>query len=487
MGKVTWAMPKNNNDDYDLCVIGGGSAGLVVAAGGATLGAKVLLLEKNRLGGDCLYTGCVPSKSLLHCASVAQGFRTATPFGTAAVQPQTHLPQVMAYVQSVIQQIEPNDSPERFRDLGVEVEFGSARFVDPRHVEINGRRVHARHFVLATGSRPLIPPIPGIADIDYLTNETVFQLDRELESLVVLGAGPIGLEMSQAFARLGTQVTLVDIGDRVLPREDPDLSEVVEQQLRAEGIQLYLGHTASAIQRNGEDIELTVENARHESQSLHAAALLVATGRRVNTEDLGLEQATIAVDDKGRLQLNRRLRTSNKRVWACGDVAGPYQFTHMAEHQAGVVLRNTLFHLPAKAETRVVPWCTFTDPELARVGLSETEAKVQGIAHEVYRFPFADVDRARADSATEGWIKVLCGKRDRILGVAIVGSHAGELIHEYVLAMHQGLKLGQLSGVIHIYPTLAQINRRVADSLLKQRLTPTSKKWIKRLFRLRGN
>lgn len=471
--------------EFDLCIIGGGAGGLVVAAGGTSLGAKVALVEKHKLGGDCLYYGCIPSKTLLHSAALAHGMRNAARFGIEAHTPRVNIGAVMQRVASVIQTIEPNDSPERFRGMGVDVTFGTGRFTNPHAFEVNGRQLTAKNFVIATGSRPAIPAIPGLDKAPYLTNETVFNLTGEVPHLIVLGAGPIGLEMAQAFVRLGSQVSVVQRGAGILPKEDSDVAAVVLEQLRNEGVNFYLGHTPMQVAGTDGDLHMMVQDSQGQQKTLHATHLLVATGRQANIENLGLEAAGVELN-QGRLILDARLRTTQKHIYACGDVTGGYQFTHMAEHTAGVVLRNALFHLPAKIEQRVIPWCTFTDPEVARVGLSETEAKQQGIAHKVYTFPFHDIDRAQAEGTTHGFAKIITDPKGTLLGAALVGPHAGEIIHEYVLALSQQLKTADLSKVIHIYPTLAQINRRVADARLKEGLTPTAKKWIKRIFGLRG-
>lgn len=471
--------------DYDLCVIGGGAAGLVAAAGGALLGAKVVLVEKHRLGGDCLYTGCVPSKALLESARVAHLQRNAGRFGLAPCTLPVQLARVMARVKAVIRAIEPHDSPERFRAMGVEVVFGAGRFVDTRTFRVNGRALTARRFVLATGSRPALPPVPGLDMVPYLTNETVFDLAEPVEHLLVLGAGPIGLEMAQAFRRLGSRVTVVEATDRALAREDRELAELLVQRLATEGVEFAFRVKVTGAQRAASGVRLALQDADGGTRMLEASHLLVATGRRANVEGLGLEAAGVRLAD-GRVWTDVRQRTSNKRIFACGDVAGPYPFTHMAEHQAGVALRNALFPLLAKAETRVVPWCTFTDPELARVGLSEDEAQTQGVRHRVYRFPFTDIDRAQTAGDTAGLAKLVTAPNGRLLGATILGPNAGELIHEFVLAMAHNLKVADIPRAIHIYPTLAQICRRAADQAMKERLTPAAKKWIKFIFRLRG-
>jgi pyruvate/2-oxoglutarate dehydrogenase complex dihydrolipoamide dehydrogenase (E3) component len=471
--------------EFDICVIGGGSGGLVVAAGAAALGAKVALVEKRALGGDCLYFGCIPSKALLRSAKAAQLVRGAGHYGVEAPAPGIDLAAVMARVAKVVEAIAPHDSPERFRAMGVEVIFGDGSFADTRTFLVNGRAITARKFAIATGSRPAIPALEGLATVPHLTNETVFSLTEPVPSLAVLGGGPIGVELAQAFARLGTRVHLINRGSQLLPKEDADLAQVVGQTLVDEGVELHLGCTPTRVEGGPGAIRLWMKEQDGEERAVETTHLLLAAGRRPNVEGLGLEAAGVAVED-GHIAVDPRLRTTNRDIYACGDVAGGLQFTHMAEHQAGVVLRNALFHLPAKVERRVVPWCTFTDPELARVGLSENEAKAAGVAHRVYTFPFRDVDRAQVDGETTGFAKILTDPKGRLLGAAIVGPHAGELIHEYALALARKMKASDLSGLIHVYPTLAQINRRVADARLKESLTPARRKLIQRLFGLRG-
>lgn len=472
--------------EYDLCVIGGGSAGLVAAAGAATLGAKVALVEKHKMGGDCLNYGCVPSKALLHSAKVVQIMRSADEAAVPSYVPEVSLSQVMRRVRSVIQAIEPNDSPERFRNLGVEVILGAGKFTDGKTFEVNGKALSARKFIIATGSRPAIPDMPGLQEVPYLTNETVFDLDEPVPSLIVLGGGPIGVELAQAFARLGSEVHLVDRKRHILRNEDPDLAQVVETRLCEEGVVLHLGVSPLRVEGEAGRLRLLIKQTDGEVKWLEGTHLLVATGRRANVEHLGLEAAGVKVAH-GRIETDKRLRTANRDIYACGDVVGPYQFTHMAEHHAGIALRGALFHLAAKIEEHVIPWCTFTDPELARVGLSETEAKAKGIAYQAFTFPFHEIDRAITDGEGAGMAKILAAPNGRLLGAAIAGPSAGELIHEYVLALSRKLKVGDLANVIHIYPTLAQINRRVANEQLKARLTPRTKRWMQRLFRLRGS
>jgi pyruvate/2-oxoglutarate dehydrogenase complex dihydrolipoamide dehydrogenase (E3) component len=472
--------------EFDLVVIGGGSGGLVVAAGGSTLGAKVALVEKHKLGGDCLWYGCVPSKTLIRSASVAHEMRQAERWALEPADPHPQLARVMERVRDVIAGIEPFDSPERFRGLGVDVVFGEGRFVSPDAFEVGGRRLTAKHFVLATGSRPAVPPIPGIDSVPYLTNETVFDLREPVQSLLIVGSGPIGCELAQAFRRLGSEVTVVDMASRILPREDADLADVVFRQHQGEGIRYHFDAAITRVGGAAGAITLDIKGKDGVEATLTGTHLLLAAGRRTNVENLGLEAAGVQLE-KGRIVVDDHLRTTNSSIFAIGDVAGGAQFTHLAEHHAGVVLRQAIFRLWWTKPSAVLPWATFTDPELARVGLSEDEAKAKQIDHRVYRFPFDEIDRARAEGETEGFAKILTDPKGKLLGAAIVGAHAGELIAQYVLAITHGMKAKAISGTIHTYPTLASIGRRVADQRLKEGLTPSSKRWIKRIFRLRGS
>ncbi len=471
--------------EFDIVVTGGGSGGLVVAAGGSALGARVALVERDRLGGDCLWTGCVPSKALLRSARAAHEMRDAARWALTPADPRPDLARVMERVRSVIAAIEPHDSPERFRALGVDVIFGDGRFVAPHVFEVGGRRLTARTFVIATGSRPAVPPIPGLDTVPFLTNESLFELRENVPHLAVIGGGPVGVEMAQAFRRLGSAVTVVEAGPAILPREDADLAAVVADRLAREGVDLRCGTTVARIGGRAGALELALRSG-DDARPLAATHVLVATGRTLHIDTLGLDAAGVRVDH-GRLVLDDRLRTTQRHIFAIGDAAGGQQFTHVAEHQAGVVLRHAIFRMAWAKPSAVMPWCTYTDPELARVGLSETEATARGLAHRVYRFPFADIDRARADGETEGFAKLVTDSRGRILGAAIVGPHAGELIAEYGLAVTKGMRAQDVSGTIHAYPTLASISRRVADQRQKERLTPNARRWIQRLFRLRGS
>ena len=471
--------------EFDIVVIGGGAGGLVVAAGGAALGAKIALVEKHKMGGDCLNYGCVPSKTLLKSAKVAHLMRTAARYNIPPHSPSPDIAHVMERVAAVIRGIEPNDSVERFRGLGVDVILGEGKFTAGDCFEVNGRKLTARTFVIATGSRPGVPPIPGLAAVPYLTNETVFDLREQVPSMIVIGGGPIGCEMAQAFCRLGTKVSVVDMGPQILPREDLDLSRIVRQQMEHEGVEFHFNVKIAKVDGAKHDIRMFIHDKDGNDRLLQATHLLVAAGRRVNVEGLGLEAAAVEVD-KGKIVSDETLRTTNPRIYVCGDVAGGAQFTHIAGHHAGILLRQAIFRMRWVKPSVHIPWCTYTDPELARIGLSEAEAAKSGNAFKVYRFGFDEIDRARAEGETEGLAKVITDPKGKILGAAIAGPHAGEIIHEYVLAVNKGMNLKELSAVIHIYPTFAEINKRVADQRLKEGLTPKSKAWIQRIFGLQG-
>lgn len=471
--------------EFDLCVIGAGSGGLTCAAGGAALGARVALIEKHRIGGECLWTGCVPSKALIHSAKVAHTVRTAGQAAIGAQAPTVSLAQVMEKVRRTIGVIEPHDSPERFRGMGIDVIFGAGRFTDPKTFTVAGRAVTARKFVLATGSRPAAPPIAGLDRVPYLTNENLFDLREDVPHLIVIGAGAIGLEMGQAFCRLGSRVSIINRSDAILSREDPDLNAVLRERMAAEGTEFHLGRAIERVEGEAGALRVLVRPGDGDAYWIEGSHLLVAIGRKANTDGLGLEAAGVRMAN-GRPVLDARLRTSNRRIYACGDVAGPHLFSHMAEHQGGVVLQNALFGLPAKVESRVIPYAVFTEPEFARVGLSETEARRRGIGHRVYSLPFEGNDRAIADDDRAGLAKLITDPKGRLLGAAIVGPHAGELIHEYITVMANGLKVGALGAGIHIYPTLSQIGPRLAMTHRKAGLKPWIKTAMKHIFGLRG-
>lgn len=462
----------------DLCVIGAGSAGLSIAAGAAQMGARTVLVEAARMGGDCLNTGCVPSKALLAAAKAAQDAREAQKFGVFAQGLSIDFAAAQKHVRETIAAIAPHDSVERFNGLGCTVIQARARFIDGRTVEAGDKFVRAKKFVVATGSRAAAPPIPGLADVPYFTNETIFENKVAPSRLLVIGAGPIGCEMAQAHRRLGAEVTLIDIGP-MLPKDDPEAVAAVRAKFLAEGIKLFETAEILRAEKSGDGIALVLAGEAGEFL-VEGSHLLVAAGRKVNVENLGLEAAGVKYSAKG-VETDARLRSSNPRIFAAGDVAGSYQFTHLAAHHAGIVLRNALFRLPAKASTRAMPWVTYTDPELAQVGLTEPQAHV---AHKgdlrVLRADFADNDRARAEKATEGFVKVMVGRRGAILGCTIVGPGAGDLIQPWVLAMSQGLKIGALASMVAPYPTLGEINKRAAGAYYTPKLfSPRTRKLVR--------
>jgi len=440
---------------FDLAVIGAGSGGLSVAAAAAQFGQKVVLFEKGEMGGDCLNYGCVPSKALLAAAKQAQALRSGAPYGIAAVEPQVDFGAVRAHVQRAIAAIAPHDSQHRFETLGVTVVRAAARFLDGTALEAEGRRYTARRIVIATGSRPAVPPIPGLADVPYLTNETVFANERLPAHLLIVGGGPVGLEMAQAHRRLGSRVTVIEAGEP-LAHDDPELTAVVLGRLKAEGVEILSRTQVAKLARQGGAIVLETADGR----SLTGSHLLLAAGRRPNVEDLDLDRAGIAATPKG-VTVDAGLRTTNRRVYAIGDVAGG-RFTHEAGYQAGIVLRNALFALPAKA-TAVIPHVTYTDPELAQAGLTEAEARAaHGSAVRVLRWPFSRNDRAEAEGQTLGLVKIVTGRRGRILGAGIVAPGAGELIQPWILAIAQGLRISAMTGPVLPYPTRGEAGRRAA-------------------------
>lgn len=462
--------------DRNLIVIGAGSGGLVSAYIAAAVRAKVTLIEKHQMGGDCLNTGCVPSKALIRSAKYASQLHRGGEFGFDKVAGDANFAKAMDRVAQIVKAIAPHDSVERFTGLGVECVLGEAKLVDPWTVEVNGRRLSARNIILATGAEPFVPPIPGLAEAGYLTSDTIWQLREQPKRLIVLGGGPIGSELTQAFARLGSQVTQIEMLPRLLVREDPEVSQLVIDRFRAEGVDVRINTRAKAVViENGEKL-LVCESEGHEER-VAFDAILVAVGRVARLKGFGLEE--LGVKTGRTIAVNEFLQTNFPNLYAVGDVAGPFQFTHTAAHMAWYATVNSLFSPllalrggPFKVDYSVIPWATFTEPEVARVGLNETEAREKGIAYEVVRYSLEELDRAIADGEAHGFVKVLTvpGK-DRILGVTIVGDHAGELLAEYVLAMKHRIGLNKILGTIHIYPTLAEANKYAAG-LWKQAHQP---------------
>ena len=445
--------------DVDLCVIGAGSGGLSVAAAAAAFGQKVVLIEKHKMGGDCLNYGCVPSKALIASGKRAQAMRTSAQFGIAPLEPRIDHRAVHDHVKSVIAAIAPNDSVERFTGLGVRVITAAGRFADKSTVVAGDCSITARRFIVATGSSPIVPPIPGLADVPYFTNETIFDNAQRLPHLIIVGGGPIGLELAQAHRRLGSQVTVLE-GLKAMAKDDPELATVVLARLRGEGIDIRENSLVQKVTGGNGTISATITKDGI-PETIEGSHILIAAGRRPNTADLGLEAAGIAFDKKG-ITVNAGLVTSNRRVFAIGDVTGGLQFTHVANDHAGIVIRRALFRLPAKATGRVVPWVTYTDPELAHVGLTEAQAKEKLGKINVLRWPYHENDRAQAERETEGYVKVVVARNGRILGASIVGAHAGELIQMWSLALSQGLKIKAMTEWISPYPTLSEINKRAA-------------------------
>jgi pyruvate/2-oxoglutarate dehydrogenase complex dihydrolipoamide dehydrogenase (E3) component/uncharacterized membrane protein YdjX (TVP38/TMEM64 family) len=465
---VLRAWQKPSGFDRDLIVIGAGSGGLVAALIAATVKAKVTLIEKNKMGGDCLNTGCVPSKALIRSAKLAADMKRGASLGFSEMQPEFDFADVMERVQRVIGEIEPHDSVERFESLGVDVEIGEAEIRSPYTVQINGQILSSRNIIVATGAQPFIPPIKGLDQIDYLTSDNLWELRERPGRLVVLGGGPIGTELTQTFNRLGSDVTQVEKAPQIMTREDPEIAAMVARSSSAEGVTILNGYTATEVII--EDGEKYLICQGDDEQRLPFDELLVAVGRKANVTGFGLENLNVEITGRGTIAVDECLRTNYPNIYAIGDVAGPYQFTHTASHMAWYATVNALFGTFKKfrVDYSVVPWSTFCSPEVARVGINETEAKSQNIDYEVTRFDVAELDRAIADEEGHGVVKVLTvpGK-DTILGVTIAADHAGDLISEYVLAMKHGLGLNKILGTIHIYPTLAEMNKFAASEWRK--------------------
>ncbi len=469
---------------YNLVVLGGGTAGLITAAGAAGLGAKVALVEREHLGGDCLNVGCVPSKALLRAARAVADVRDAGQYGVE-VPPgtQVNFPAVMERMRRLRSEISPHDSAQRYRDeLGVDVFLGEGRFVDSDSVEVDGRHLRFRRAVIATGARAMPLPIPGLAEAGYLTNETVFSLTELPKRLAIIGAGPIGCEMAQAFARFGSQVTLLEVMPQILIREDKDAAALIQSALIRDGVSLVLGCQITGVERDGQDKVLHLEKDGRREE-VRVDAVLLGVGRAPNVEGLNLEAVEVEFDTKQGVKVDDRLQTTNPRIYAAGDICSPYKFTHVADALARIVIQNTLFVGRAKASALTVPWCTYTDPEIAHVGLYEHEAEKQGVAIQTFHQEMEQVDRAVLESDTDGFVKIHTkAGTDTILGATIVTRHAGEMISELTLAMVGGLGLGTLARTIHTYPTQAEAIKRAADAYNRTRLTPRVKslftKWL---------
>ena len=474
--------------DTNMVVIGAGSGGLVAALIAATVKAKVTLVERHRMGGDCLNTGCVPSKSLLRSAKILSYVDRAEEFGFKSASAEFDFADVMERVQRIIKKIEPNDSVERYTGLGVDCVMGDATIVSPYRVRVGEREIATRSIVLATGGAPFVPPIPGLEEAGYVTSDTVWELRALPRRFVVLGGGPIGCELAQAFRRFGAEVVQVERNPHLLMREDADVVDLMQSQFAAEGIRVLASHEARRVEVANGEKRLICAGGDGQEKAVAFDEMLVAVGRAPNTAGLGLEEVGVALDERGAVEVDDYLRTSVPTIYACGDVIGPYQFTHTASHQAWYATVNPLFSpfKRFKADYRVIPWTTFTDPEVARVGLNEQQAERQGVPVEVTRFHLDELDRALADEEGRGFVKVLTPPgKDRILGVTIVGHHAGDLMAEFIFAMKWGLGLKKVMGTIHIYPTLAEASKFAASTWRKKHVPEGLLGWVERFHRLR--
>jgi len=474
--------------DYDIGIIGGGAGGLTVASGAAQLGAKTLLVEKEKeLGGDCLHFGCVPSKTLIKTAHVYQLIKNARKFGLPSVEvPPVDFREVSKRIKSVIDTIQHHDSKERFCKLGAQVEFGQPTFTDEHRIRLNGRSYSAKTWVIATGSSPVTPPIKGLDRTPYITNREIFYLDHLPKSMIILGGGPIGSEMSQAFCRLGTKVAVVDMAPQILAKEDPDMADAVQKVLSSEGVEFYLNSTIEEVSAVGGEIEVRIKNKPGSMVRLKAERILVALGRGANTEDLGLEDIGIKFDRRG-INVDHRLRTNLKHIYAAGDVNGGFQFTHAAGYEGGIVVSNAIFHLPRRVDYTFLPWCTYTDPPLGSIGMNEKSAAAAGIDYQVWIEEFKDNDRSLAEGESIGKIKMILDAKEKPIGVQILGPNAGDLLSEWVAVLNGKVKLSTLAAAIHPYPTIGEINKKVAGSYFSPKIfSDKVQKGLKFFFHLKG-
>ena len=474
--------------DYDIGIIGGGAAGLTVASGAAQVGAKTLLIEKEQvLGGDCLHFGCVPSKTLIRTAQAWQTMKNSKDLGLPAIElPTVDFRQVRERIRSVIATIQQHDSEERFCSLGAKVEFGEPAFVDEHSIALNGQRISAKSWVISSGSSPQIPPILGLSKTPHITNKEIFSLDRLPESMVILGAGPIAIEMAQAFCRLGTKVSVVQRSGQILSKEDREMADEVMGVLAAEGVVFHLNVSVLGVGDLGREKELRIQNKKGEVSTLRAEQILVAMGRSPNLEGLHLQAIGVELDPKG-IKADNRMRTTQKHIYAAGDVTGAFQFTHAAGYEGGIVVSNAIFHLPRKANYTFLPWCTYTDPELAGIGMNEKAAKDAGIEYTVFTEAFQDNDRSLSEGNGTGKIKMLLDTNEKPIGVQILGPRAGELLNEWIAVLNGKVKLSTLAAAVHPYPTLGEINKRVAGAYLSPKIfSDTVSKGLKFFFHLKG-
>jgi pyruvate/2-oxoglutarate dehydrogenase complex dihydrolipoamide dehydrogenase (E3) component len=474
--------------DFDIGILGGGSGGLTVAAGAAQLGARTLLVEKeDALGGDCLHFGCVPSKTLIHTAKVYHLMKNGPKFGLPSVEVKlVDFREVAQRIQSVIRTIQKHDSEERFCGLGVKVEFGEPAFLDEHTIELKGKKVSAKNWVIATGSSPAIPPVKGLGQTPYVTNREIFSFEQLPASMIILGAGPIAAEMAQAFCRLGTRVDVIQRSGQILSNEDKDMADQVMEVLQGEGVAFHLNTTILSTRDLGKQREVVIETQEGEPRSLKAETILVALGREANLKGLNLEGIGIPHDDKG-LTLDARLRTNHKHIYGAGDVTGTYQFTHAAGYEGSIVVSNAIFHLPRKVDYTYLPWCTYTHPELASIGMNEKRAKAAGIEYDIWVEEFKDNDRSIAEGELVGKIKMLLDKKGKPIGIQILGPRAGDLVSEWVAALNGGVKPMTLAAAVHPYPTLGEINKKVAGTYLSSKIfSERVKKGLRFFFHLRG-
>jgi pyruvate/2-oxoglutarate dehydrogenase complex dihydrolipoamide dehydrogenase (E3) component len=468
--------------NYHIIVLGAGSGGLVVASGGASLGAKVALIEEDKMGGDCLNTGCVPSKSFLRSAHLAAEIRDASSFGLSAALAGVDASLVMKRVHDVIQTIAPHDSVERFTSLGVDVVKGRGILVDRHTVKVNGRTITGKYVVIATGSRAAVPSIPGLADVPYFTNENIFNIQKLPEKLLILGGGPVGLELGQGFRHLGSEVEIIDIAPHLFPKDDEEVVPLMEQVLRKEGIILTLSAKINQVKKNGDEISVVIEKEGI-TREVAGSHLMVSLGRKPIAKDMGLENAGVKLDQRGYVTVNKYLQTNIKNIYACGDVTGPYPFTHMAGYQAGVVLRNVIFPLKkASVDYSTVPWTTYTRPEVAHVGYTGQWAKEEGLFMDSIMVALKENDRAQADKDTEGFLKLVLGKKNRIIGATMVGNKAGEIIPLASLAIRNKMKATVFMQQIFSYPTEAEIFKFASLAFARNSFKPWMKTIIKTLL-----
>jgi pyruvate/2-oxoglutarate dehydrogenase complex dihydrolipoamide dehydrogenase (E3) component len=474
--------------EFDIGIIGGGAGGLTVAAGAAQLGAKTLLIEKEKnLGGDCLHYGCVPSKTLIRSARLYHQMKHAERFGLPPTAiPPVDFQQIVQHIRAVIATIQTHDSEERFCRLGVRVEWGLPTFIDDHAVRLNGKTYAAKTWVLATGSSPAIPPIVGLDATPFITNRELFYLDHLPKSMIILGAGPIGCEMAQSFCRLGSEIHVIDLAPQILIKEDRDMADALMETLRAEGVTFHLGATIERVVDHGYYREVNIINSAGTPLTLGAETILVALGRTANTAGLGLEQIGVIVDRRG-IGVDPRLRTRPKNNYAIGDVNGGFQFTHAAGYEGGIVISNALFHLPRRADFTYLPWCTYTDPSLGSIGMNEKLARQAGIRYSLWTEEFKNNDRSLADGEPTGKIKMLLDEREKLIGIQILGANAGDLLGEWAAVLNGKVKLATLAAAVHPYPTVAEINKRIAGSYLSPRLfSEKVRKGLRLLFQLKG-